>query len=398
MRASKVRFPVLKTYFKVIKANIPMLAIYTVIFLTIAVLIVKPGADSNSVDFQETKTDIAFFDYDNTALTQGLKESLEQNANFIDVADDKGALQDALFFQDVRYIVRIPKGFTEKFLNGEDATIEKTSGQSMTNCVNINLAINRYLSVARLYGKNMPGISDEQLAKYVKDTLAQKAEVTTNNYNAGKADLSYAASFFNYLAYIVMMLMLLGVSSIMMVFNRPDLQNRNRVSPVKQIKINSQLLIGHFAYMLIVWVLSIALDLIFYGTDIVGFNFMLLCLNLLCICIASLGLSSFIGMFVKDTGVQSGVSNVVGLGLAFISGVFVPQGLLSSSLLTVAHFTPTYWYVKAVYDIASLSSSSFASVMPIIENMLIQLIFAVVFFAAAIIVTSVLRTRRKNTW
>ena len=86
------------------------------------------------------------------------------------------------------------------------------------------------------------------------------------------------------------------------------------------------------------------------------------------------------------------VANVIALNTSFISGVFVPQALLGDTVKYAASFTPTYWYVTAVGDIAALSSFSWSVTKEIFMGMLIQLAFA----AAFLIVALVLGRQRKR--
>jgi ABC-2 type transport system permease protein len=386
MRASKIRFPILKTYFKVIKKNLPSLLIYIVIFLAISVLMTKFNGSSANASFQETKTKVVFLDKDNTPLTKGLKDSLDPSSDFFNYADNKEDLSDALFFHTIQYIVRIPEGFTQKFLNGENVSVEKTVGQNAISGVNIDLIINNYFSTARLYNKNIPDISQDQLVKYVKDSISQKTEVTTKSYGSS-SNLETATPYFNFASYSVLVVIFLGVSTVMLVFNKKDLRNRNLASPVKSTSMSIQIFIGHFVLMLIAWIFAVILSLFLCGTDIIGKNFALLCLNLLCVSIACLSISFFIANFITNRGVLHAVTNVLSLGLSFVSGIFVPQELLSGTLLSVAHFTPTYWYVKATNDIGSLSAFNSDTLSPIFNAMLIQIGFAAAFFALTMAVS-----------
>jgi ABC-2 type transport system permease protein len=76
----------------------------------------------------------------------------------------------------------------------------------------------------------------------------------------------------------------------------------------------------------------------------------------------------------------------VALGFCFISGVFVPQQFLGSSVLEIASFTPSYWFVKANNQIAELTQFDFAYVEPIVSGMLIQVGFALAFFTVALVI------------
>ncbi|MFT9057505.1 MAG: hypothetical protein ABF449_13035, partial [Ethanoligenens sp.] len=64
---------------------------------------------------------------------------------------------------------------------------------------------------------------------------------------------------------------------------------------------------------------------------------------------------------------------------------FIPQDMLSSSVLNAAHFLPAYWYVRAVDTIDSLSVFTVSSVTPIIQDVLIQVAFAVAFCAISLL-------------
>lgn len=39
------------------------------------------------------------------------------------------------------------------------------------------------------------------------------------------------------------------------------------------------------------------------------------------------------------------VSNVIALGMSFLSGVFVPIEFLGDGIIKIAHFLPAYWYI-----------------------------------------------------
>lgn len=83
---------------------------------------------------------------------------------------------------------------------------------------------------------------------------------------------------------------------------------------------------------------------------------------------------------------MSAAANVFSLGTCFISGVFVPQALLGKTVLTIASFTPTYWYVKSNNDIANMVNFKIEKLMPIFVNMLIIIGFAVAVLAVTLVV------------
>ncbi|MDR3643737.1 MAG: ABC transporter permease, partial [Clostridia bacterium] len=212
---------VFKSCFKVLRKNLGSMLIYFFIFLFFAVLLSNTNADRDQKNtFTDTRCDVAFFNEDgNTPLVQGLKDCLSKNANFVSIPDTLEGRQDALFYQSVEYIVRIPKGFTESFLNGGSVQLERTTVPSSTMGVYMDSAIKRYLSLASI-AKSVPGISQMQIVTDVKNSLAQQAAVDVHSFG-GTTETKRQTYYFRYLAYVIMAIVILGVSALMMAFNQP---------------------------------------------------------------------------------------------------------------------------------------------------------------------------------
>ena len=58
-----------------------------------------------------------------------------------------------------------------------------------------------------------------------------------------------------------------------------------------------------------------------------------------------LGIVFLIGQVMKKAETVSMVSNVIALGMSFLSGVFVPIEFLGDGIIKAAHFLPAYWYI-----------------------------------------------------
>ena len=62
------------------------------------------------------------------------------------------------------------------------------------------------------------------------------------------------------------------------------------------------------------------------------------CLNLLAFLMVALGIVFLIGQVMKKAETVSMVSNVIALGMSFLSGVFVPIEFLGDGIIKAAHF------------------------------------------------------------
>ena len=58
-------------------------------------------------------------------------------------------------FPEVSYILRVPEGFSERFMNGEQVQLEKTIVPDSFSNAYLDLKIDQYLNSARLYVEQM---------------------------------------------------------------------------------------------------------------------------------------------------------------------------------------------------------------------------------------------------
>lgn len=387
---------VFKAYFKILRSRIVGLMIYFAVFIALALLITNAlGQTVTATDFTQEKSYIAFYNMDqDSELVDGLEGYLQSGAQFVDIPDDTQQIQDALFYGKVVYVLRVPQGFTQSFMTGgSDAALDKMTAAGSISSVYMDAMVNRYLNAAALYVKNVPGMTQSEVAKNVANDLAVQADVTLNTYEKplGASDISY---YFQYFAYVILAVMIMGVTSFMMVFNEGDLYNRNLCAPLKPSRMNLQIVLGNAIFGLLVWAVLCAIAFIMYGKFVLDRGTLLLCLNALVFTFVGLAIGFLAGKFVRTHGVQAAVTNVVSLGLCFLSGVFVEQELLGKSVLAVSSFNPGYWYIKAVNDIRGMVEYSSQNTAPVLFSILIQLGFALAFIAIALVVSKQKRVSR----
>lgn len=378
---------VYKAFFKVIYKNLTQIMIYVFVFIFFAVFLSKNYTEPLNTNFSESKINIAFINYDkNSKIIYGLKKYLNKNANFINIEDDTKKLQDALFYRQVDYIVKIPKGFTDKLIKGENPQIERTMVPGSASSVLIDNVFNKYFNTARLYIKTIPNTSEEQLVNYINNDISQKADVNIKGIAKDKTvrNSPNAIYYYNYLSYSLFAILILGVCSVMMVFNNTDLKKRNLCSPLKLRSMNFQLILGNLSFAFIAWLLLVIGSLVMYSEYLLSIRGLMLILNSFAFTLAALSISFLIGNIINSRSAMSAAANVFSLGTCFISGVFVPQAYLGKAVLRIASFTPTYWYVKSNNDIEALTRFNMDNLMPIFSNMLIVIAFAAAAIAIAL--------------
>lgn len=378
---------VYKAFFKVIYKNLTQIMIYVVVFLFFAVVLTQTNSNPVSTSFTDTKVNIAFINYDtDSKLVIGLKDCLSKSANIVNIPDETEKLQDALFFRKVEYIVKVPKGFTDGFLSGKAVQFERTTVPNSTSGIFMDNIVNKYLNTAKTYSSSIKNLSQEQLVSFINKDLSEKTEVKLSSPEKQNSKNEKCEYYFNYLAYSLFAILILGVCSVMMVFNNTDLKKRNLCSPLKLSEMNYQMIFGNISFALLAWFVMIFTSIIMYNSYMFTAKGLLFLLNSLVFTLAALSISFLIGNVIKSKNAMSAAANVVSLGTCFISGVFVPQVFLGKTVLTIASFTPTYWYVKANNDIAQLINYKMENIMPIFNNMLIIIGFTVAIFAVTLVV------------
>jgi len=369
---------VYKAFYKVILKNMTQILIYIIVFVSIATSLGNINAKKEKSIFQETKVNIAFINDDKESeFIKGFEGYLNRNCNIVKLSKEKESLQDALFYREVEYIIKVPKGFTEEFFSGKPVAIETTAVPESSSEVYMDNMVNKYLNTAKIYINNIPNLSFEQLVSYIDKDLSQKTEVKLNNFSEEVDKNKKIGFYYNYMAYSILGVLILGICSVMLVFNNRNLKIRNLCTPVKLKNINFQLILGSLSFTVLAWLVMIIISFFMYGSYMLTGKGLLLLLNSFIFSLASVSIGFLVGNIVKSKNTMSVASNVIVLGTCFISGVFVEQSLLSKQVLKLASFTPNYWYVKANNGIVALSGYSLESLSSIFLNMLVVMGFAV---------------------
>ena len=379
---------VYKAYFKIIKKNIGQLSIYLIIFLLFAIIFGKVSTSPKDTDFESTKVNISIINKDeNSKLISGLRDYLKENANIVDVGTSKEDLQDALFFREAEYIITIPKGFTKEILKGnKDINIEKTVIPNSTSEIYMDNLINRYLNTVKMYTSTIDNISQAKLVSNVNKDLSHTTDVKIKTYDNDYSNNASCANYYNFFAYSMFAVLILGISLVMISFNNKDLKRRNLASSLSMKNMNIQMVFANITYALVVWFVMIIASFIMFKNYMFTINGLLSLLNSFVFTLAALSISILISNLVTSRNALSAVVNVIALGSCFISGVFVPQQYLGDKVLSIAKFNPTYWYVKANDDIAILVNYSNENMRPIFMSMIIVLGFALAVYAVTLVV------------
>ena len=377
---------VYSAYFKIIRKHIIALLIYFVIFIGVSFLVTSSIRLQNNSTFSETKIRMAIIDNDgDSGIVNGLKIDVASKATIISLADNTEAIQDALFYGNVDYVLVIPQGFSNSLANGGSISLQRSTAAQSPAGVNMDLLINKYLDLAGLYIRNFPSMPQSEISNNVLHDLSLSSTVDfhANSEQANTRNMSY---YFRFMAYSIMAILLMGITTIKLTFNEPEINKRNLCLPISPAKINMRLFVGDTALSLTVWAATCIVIFLLFGKVKLSTGILLLCVNSLVFTIACLGMAFLASKLIKNHVAMSAVANVISLGMSFLGGVFVEQELLGGTVTTIASFTPAYWYIRGVTDICNITQFSLKTITPLLNDMLIQLGFAAALIAIALVV------------
>lgn len=378
---------VFKTYLKILRKNLFMVIVFSLLLVIFGGLRMK--SEDKSLSFNAVKPDILIVNKDeNKGITKGFIKYIKDNSDTPKIENNEDKRNDALFYNEVDYIIYIPEGFNRDFMNGTIDKIEVKKANNF-NASYAEMMINRYLKIASTYKRKTT--NPDELVKMVNKSLKNntKIEITTK---LDTDKLRSAEFFFNFESYSVLVCLIFIISLILSIFNEQKIRKRTVISSTSYKTNNRLLFLCNLLYAFIIWLAYFVLAIIMLGDILWTSNGILYIINSFVHVITVTSLAFLIGNIVTSKDAVNGITNVVGIGTSFLCGVFVPLEYLPNSVVNIAHVLPTYYYVKSNSIITTLEEINFTTLKPVLINMGILLGSAVVFMILSNIVS---RRKRK---
>ncbi|MFR7991554.1 MAG: ABC transporter permease [Lachnospiraceae bacterium] len=378
---------VFKTFLKVLyKCKMPVI-LFTVILILFGVM--NDSTSDNTASFTASKPDLVIINQDEEeGITKSFIEYISENSNVKHIGNDNEQLDDALFYREVSYIIYIPEHFRSDFLKGENPKITvKSTGDYEANLA--EMLVSRYLKAANVYIRELD--SEDEVIRQVRETLSKQAQIEITTQIDG-AEISRLVVFFNFANYSLLAGGIYVVCLILSSFKDDKIRKRTMISSVNEKQYNRQLLFSNSLFMIFLWALYCILGSVLLGDIMFTVQGLICVLNSLIFSLCCLTISFLIGNLINNKNAINGIINVVALGSSFLCGAFIPMEWLPDSILAVAHFLPSYYYIKTNECLKQIEVFNAATVQPIVINTLVIIIFMIVF----ITITNVVSRRKRK--
>ncbi len=365
---------VFKAFLKILNKNKFIIILYTGFLIGFGGFNLQTS--DSSPNFIASKPDIMIVNNDvEIGITKDLIKYISDNSNIINLKNNEEAINDGLFYRDVNYVIYIPKDFHADFIKGQNPEIKiKSTGDYQSAFA--EMLLTRYITVANIYQKSSK--NEEELIAKINETLAKQSEVEITS-KLDTNSLSKSSFYYNFANYSILACLVYVICLIYSSFKDLKIQKRTIISSTDYRKINRKLLLSNSLLALILWVIYVILSFILVGKIMFTYQGLIYLINSFLFTICATTLALFIGNLVSNKNAINGIVNVIALGSSFLCGAFVPMAWLPDSVLKIAKFLPSYYYISTNEALTTLEVFNFTNLTPIITNCVIIILFSLMF-------------------
>ena len=381
---------VCKGYLKIIWRNMGQNLMYLAIVLFVTIGMASQTEKTQTDLFRRGSIGIAVIDEDGGAAADGVIRFLRKN-NDVTLTDASAeALSRKLYYREIDFVIRIPEGFTTSLFDSsaknEQAKLVVSSVPGSTEGQFMRAELSQCLN--RMRALRASGMTDEEACKRAAALADDEAAVTIRKgKGTGESQPGYLYAF-RLLPYLYLSVSIYAVGTVMQAFSSRTVRARIAASPVTGSGLAVQRSLAFFVLFAGLWLVSMLLPALtghpeFYGAEHMG----LYIGNSLLLLADSAALAMLTGSLIRSTQALSAMVNIIGLGVSFMCGVFVPLDLMGKGMQSVGRFLPFYWYETVNDLLGRFSSLSGQAMAKIRDAFLIQAAFVVALVMITLVLT-----------
>jgi len=378
---------VFKAFFRIVNKLKPTIILYTALLIIFGAVNMKTS--DNNINFVNSKPDILIINQDvNKGLTKNLIDYMKKNSNIVKVENNEEKINDALFYREVSYVIYIPKDYRKNVLLGKNPKLDIKKTDEYDAHLS-EMMLKRYIKLQNIYNKEAG--SEDELITLINDNINDDVNVKITS----KVDTSKTyniAYYFNFASYSILAIIIYIICLVLCSFKEESISKRINISSINYKSHNNKILLASIVFSSIVWLLFVIIGVIVVGDIMFSLRGLISIINSLIFTFCALTLSILISSLTNNKNAISGIVNVIALGSAFLCGAFVPAEYLPSSVLNFAHILPAYYYINSNDLLKNIDVINISSMYSIIINMVIIIMFSILFIILNNVVT---RKKRK---
>ena len=394
----------LKTFFRH-----PIYLVIYVAWLSCMGLFMGMSVNEAPSDDFIVRPNVAVIDRDGGELSQGLAAFVRDHSVEVEVADTERALQDAVMQEHAQYIVIIPEGFSADFARraadgGEMPGLQTVVSTQTAEVTMMDNLVDEYLNVARTYtlaldvdGQGSTAGQDQVVAR-TSAAMEHAVDVSVVQVADTPPVSGGFQLYLQFTSYTILLSIAVCVAVVMSRFGREEIRRRTGSSPVPQLSANLQIAAACLVIMLVCWAFVSGLGLAVFGSRLAGVGPDVIAagiVSLFCYALFALAFGFLIGQLTSNELVMNAVTNIFGLVVSFLGGVWISLDLVGEPIATIAKFTPVYYYNEAIHAAFDPAGGGFTP--DVFANLGVVFLFALAFFAIGLALSR-LKVARMGAW
>lgn len=331
------------------------LIIYFLIFLGfVFVAIGQPEAGENQ-EFSSVTLDIAVVNHSDDQLSEHLVDYLSASHE-VEMLSDVTIedVENEVFSGTYQGMLYIPQDFEELVINGQAGQVELLLNERYMSSAQLNTEVDNYLRLAN--ARVASGVSDtSELTNQLDSTLNETAEVEmVGGLDNQNILLAYTTGI-ALVGYFVLQIILGTVGMAMSEIKSDKIQDRINLSGISNLKYNTQVVLGQITYGGLILLVTISV-LWFYIPSSIPIDYVRVIISLTLFILTALSMAFLMTAITNNRNIINGLTTVISLGLAFLSGLFIPYEIMGTAIQRIAHFSPLFYFRQSVMkDINSYS-------------------------------------------
>ena len=368
------------------KACLVSIIVYFSVFVLFGNISAKATATTKDTMFEDSIVKVAITDNDNSALSRGLVEYLNETEDVVDPQTTSiKEMNDNVRFLIYDYALIIPDDFSERVKNGEtENLLEYVAPGATAPQFLLTEKINTYMQDVMVYLNS--GYSEDESIALTKENMIKLSDTKASIMdNSDENHRSFYTGMFTFNGYTLLMILCISISSVLSFTKDVDVKNRISVSGMHFKTRNFAIIAAVFCIGIVITA-AVTVVVGLMGLSDTNGKFIFYCIDVIALMLVGLGMAYMISAITNNENIINMVTNMLVLSMSFFCGVFIDIQFLSPAIVKFAHFLPLYWYTAAIRLINDTPVDKILG-KTFYEYLLIEILFAGIFFAAGLIIS-----------
>ena len=368
------------------KACLVSIIVYFSVFVLFGNISARATATTKDTMFEDSTVKVAITDNDNSALSRGLVEYLNETEDVVDPQTTSiKEMNDNVRFLIYDYALIIPEDFSERARAGEtEDLLEYVAPGATAPQFLLTEKIRTYMQDVMVYLNS--GYSEDESIALTKENMIKLSDTKASIMdNADENHRSFYTGMFTFNGYTLMMILCISISSVLSFTKDVDVKNRISVSGMHFKTRNFATIAAVFCIGIVITA-AVTVVVGLMGLSDTNGKFIFYCIDVIALMLVGLGMAYMISAITTNENIINMVTNMFVLSMSFFCGVFIDIQFLSPAIVKFAHFLPLYWYTAAIRLINDTPADRILG-KTFYEYLLIEILFAGIFFAAGLIIS-----------